>query len=404
MTQRQLRMLRNSSSIDPTKPSMLDCSPFRRRSRAERQEEAVAVHGFELAEGLSASGDSVDLVACVGEALALLPSLPVGAGADADAGDAGVPPGAMLAGAEANVAVGLAGMGVPAAWVGRLGTDDVGLLLRAELVRHGVDLRGVQYDANRPTGYYAKETAVGKDGEPVTRMLYRRSGSAASAMSPQLLGDPLVHEVLASAKILHGSGITAALSPSCAELMRELLGQPRPFPGTVCFDVNWREQLWPDGDPSLVVELAGLADVVLVGGDEALRVFGTDEPAALRALLRRPQWIVVKDGARRALAVASDGSVVEQPALRVEVVEPVGAGDAFAAGFLAGLLGGHPMQACLRLGHLSAAAVLTVPEDSAKLPGGDVVPRLLGATDAFWAGTTVSAGGFDLPDESGGHR
>ncbi len=79
---------------------------------------------------------------------------------------------------------------------------------------------------------------------------------------------------------------------------------------------------------------------------------------------------MIKDGDRRALAVDRDGEVVAEPALRVEVVEPVGAGDAFAAGLLTGVLRGEPVARCLRRGHLSAAAVLTVRADSAAPPSG----------------------------------
>ena len=273
-----------------------------------------------------------------------------------------------LAGAEANVAAGLAGMDVPVAWVGRLGADALGEFLYADLQRRGVDVRAVQFDPDRPTGYYAKQVVADETGEPRSHMLYRRAGSAASAMAPAFLDDPTVNDVLAGADLIHSSGITAALSESCAALMRTLLSRPRRFGATMSFDVNWREQLWPGGDPGLIVELSRLADIVLVGGDEALRVFGTDDPQSIRKVLPEPDWIIVKDGARRALALGRDDTVVEQPALTVEVVEPVGAGDAFAAGFLAGVVRGDDMSRCLRRGHLSAAAVLTVPGDSASLP------------------------------------
>ena len=339
------------------------------------------------------SSESARRVACLGEALVLVPRLP------AQGGEAvpSLAEGGTLAGAEANVAAGLAAMGVPVCWVGRLGADGLGEFVHADLARRGVDVRAVQFDPDRPTGYYTKQVGADEDGEPRSRMLYRRAGSAASAMAPAFLDDPAVIDALANARLIHTSGITAALSESCAQLMRTLLSQPRPFAGTVCFDVNWREQLWPTGDPGVVVELAKLADIVLVGGDEAVRVFGTDDPHSIRMILPGPQWIIVKDGSRRALAVAADGSVVEQPALYVEVVEPVGAGDAFAAGFLAGVVRGDDMSRCLRRGHLSAAAVLTVPGDSASLPAVEVVESLLASSPDAWALVKVSAAGFEAP-------
>lgn len=323
-------------------------------------------------------------VVCLGEALALVPALPTG-------DDVPDPRTAHLAGAEANVAAGLAVAGVPAAWVGRLGADPLGELLLAELGRRGVETGGVQLDPDRPTGYYAKEVEPAEP-EPRTTMRYRRAGSAASAMDPAFLESPAVADRLGAARLVHTSGITAALSPSCAALMRTLLGRPRR--GLLSFDVNWREQMWPDGDPALVVELAGLADVVLVGADEARRVFGTDDPAALRRLLPAPRLLVVKDGDRRALAVDPDGDVVAEPALWVRVVEPVGAGDAFAAGLLTGVLRGEPVARCLRRGHLSAAAVLTVRADSAAPPRGPRGDAMLDAPAADWARIQVGPDGF----------
>ena len=341
-------------------------------------------------------------VACLGEALVLLPDLPEeDPPENGAAGASGSAVEGTLAGAEANVAAGLAAMDIPVAWVGRLGADAFGEFLHADLQRRGVDLRGVQSDPDRPTGYYAKRVGTDESGEPRSRMLYRRAGSAASAMSPALLEDPEVAGVLAGSRLIHTSGITAALSGSCVCLMRALLSPPRRFGATMSFDVNWREQLWPAGDPGVIVELAGLADIVLVGGDEAQRVFGTDDPRSIREVLPRPEWIILKDGARRALAIGTDGTVVEQPALQVQVVEPVGAGDAFAAGFLAGVVRGDDTRRCLRRGHLSAAAVLTVPGDSAFLPADEVVESLLGASPAAWAQTRVSAAGFVLPAELG---
>ncbi|MCW0214228.1 MAG: sugar kinase [Pseudonocardia sp.] len=321
-------------------------------------------------------------VVCLGEALALLPDVPTG---EPDAALA------RAAGAEVNVALGLAGAGVAAAWVGRLGDDALGAAVRSALDAGGVDTGAVEIDPVRPTGSYAKSVSLGPDGEPATRMHYRRAGSAASAMGPAFLARPPVRERLAAASFVHVSGITAALSDSCAALMREVLSVPRG--GRAVFDVNWREQMWPAGDPAVVVGLAGLADVVLVGGDEARRVLGTDDPVALRRLLPGPALLVIKDGARRALAVDRDGDVVEQPALRVDVVEPVGAGDAFAAGLLTGLAGGEPIRRCLRRGHLGAAAVLTVSGDSAAPLPARTVSRLLGSGEREWADVVVSAVG-----------
>lgn len=314
-------------------------------------------------------------VVCFGEALALV--------SDPGALDDPSAP-ASAAGAEVNVALDLAAAGVPVAWVGRVGADPHGAMVTRTLAAAGVDVGGIETDPARPTGCYAKSTEPGPDG-PRTRMHYRRAGSAASAVGPDLPRRPATRDRLAAASWLHVGGITAAVSPAA---LAALLERPRSY--RVAFDVNWREQMWPDGDPAAVAGLAGRADVLLTGADEAVRVFGTAEPAGLRRLLPGPELIVVKDGADRALAVQPDGTVTARPALRVDVVEPVGAGDAFAAGLLTGLVRGDDVGRCLRRGHLGAAAVLVVAGDSAPpLPD-----HLLDLDPGAWAALRVGPGGL----------
>ncbi|MGX9295331.1 sugar kinase [Tsukamurella paurometabola] len=317
-------------------------------------------------------------IVCLGEPLALVAASDL---------DAPAPP-MHAGGAEANVAAGVAALGTPTAFLGRIGGDAEGRRIVEHLRAYGVHTDGIEVDETAFTGRYAKTEGVDATGEPVTTSTYRRAGSAAAAMSPEFLARPSVAAALTSARIVHTSGITPALSASCAALTRTLLRDRDGVPGTVTFDVNWREQLWPDGDPSLVIELARCADVVLVGSDEAERVLGIGSPAGVRALLPEPRTVVVKDGAVRAVAVDCAGTQIAVPALSVEVVEPVGAGDSFAAGFLHGLARDEDLRTCLRRGHAGAAATLTVRADFATLPP-DAMAALLTCTDADWSAAHV---------------
>ncbi|QBJ95881.1 sugar kinase [Rhodococcus sp. ABRD24] len=330
-------------------------------------------------------------VVCLGEALVLVCD---------EAADAN-PATAHLGGAEANVAAGLAARGIPTSWVGRVGKDAYGDLIRSELGRRGVDVSAVESDPDRPTGYYRKRKSVDPEGEHCTESEYHRAGSAASAMGPQFLDQGPVRRVLHRATVIHCSGITAALSESCAALMQRLVGERESSGALISFDVNWREQLWPHGDPGMVVELARLADIVFVGADEAVRVFGSEDPAALRRILPGPRMLVIKDGARGALAVDIAGRIDFVPALTVDVVEPIGAGDAFAAGFLAGMALGEEVGQCLRRGHIGAAATLTVEFDSAPQPPAEVVAELLSCPESVWATTRVDSSGFVATETSG---
>ncbi|OIV39100.1 sugar kinase [Mangrovactinospora gilvigrisea] len=300
----------------------------------------------------------------------------------------------MFGGAESNVARGLAALGVPAAWLSRVGDDGFGRHITAELAAAGVDTSAVAIDEARPTGLYIKETAAGG----ASRMHYYRSSSAASALSPADLDTPAAAALLAGAGLVHVSGITAALSDSAHALVRHLLERPRPAGQIVSFDLNWRPALWRSrGGPSAAAEalrpLLDAADVVLLGADEAETVFGTGDAAELRRLLPGPRTVVVKDESNAAHALDRDGTATTEPALRVEVVEPVGAGDAFAAGYLAGTLRGLPQAERLRLGHLTAAATLVVPEDAGTPFPADATAELLAAPPEVWRATTVTTAG-----------
>lgn len=272
-----------------------------------------------------------------------------------------------VGGAESNVACHLADLGLRAAWVSAVGDDPFGRAVVDFVAGRGVDVSGVLVDPARPTGVYFK-TPGG--------VRYYRRGSAASGMGPALLTDLPLDGV----RLVHTSGITPVLSQSCHELMRMLLAAPRSFP--LSFDVNWRPALAQD--PALLRELAALADVVLVGADEAAALWNVEEPAAIRALLPEPPAIVVKQAERGATLVERDGSEAFQPALRVDVVEPVGAGDAFAAGYLAALLSGAPPVRRLRAGHLRAASVLRTHDDVGPPLPAALVVSLLDASEDEW--------------------
>lgn len=314
-------------------------------------------------------------VICLGESMALF--VPAEAGPVHEVRNWSLTAG----GAESNVACHLARLGLRSRWVSVLGDDAFGRTVLDSVGSNGVDVTAVRVDPNRPTGLYVKEANAA--GSPVR---YYRQGSAASAMAPDLL-DRLD---LDGVELIHISGITAALSADCLALSRAVLK----LPVRVSFDLNWRPALGQD--PLVLRELANAADIVFVGDDEAEAVWGTGDPGAIRELLPSPEAIVVKHGARGATLLTGHESVFE-PALKVDVVEPVGAGDAFAAGFLAGTLAGEPPAKRLRRGHLVAAGVLLTAEDIGQPLAPDVVAKLLDADAATWADAHVTGGGVLVP-------
>ncbi|WP_434600516.1 sugar kinase [Streptomyces sp. A5-4] len=380
----------------------------------------------------------VDIV-CLGESMVtFLPSRP-GRLADVPSFVRGI------GGAESNVACGLAASGHTSKWLGRVGADGFGDHLVAAIAAYGVDTTAVQRDLLRPTGIYFRtagerptEVAPAQPGssadpttaptaaaeqvtaapalaeeapaeeapieeppaqeppveEPLSEVVYYRAGSAASAMAPGSI--PYRH--LWSGRILHLSGITAALSPDCLALMRELTARAPGRP-LVSFDVNYRANLWHDATgphPRVLLDLARGADLVFVGEDEAAAAWGLTGPAAIRAALPEPEVLVIKQGSLGATVYARAGgtgeSVTFVPALTVDVVASVGAGDAFAAGFLSATLRGLPDRARIRHGHLMAAAALTVPGDLATPPARAHADRLAALDARAWGTLRLGPG------------
>ncbi|PJE96640.1 carbohydrate kinase [Streptomyces carminius] len=315
---------------------------------------------------------------CLGETMAVLRS-------DGPGGLAGAARFACgVGGAESNVACLLARAGHRVRWVGRLGADGFGDRVLAGLAAHGVDVSAVRRDPHRPTGVYFR-TGDGPAGTPA-EVLYHRTGSAASAMSP----DTVDRATAYSGRVLHLSGITAALSDSCRALLTELTG-PRPGRPLLSFDVNHRPALWRGRDPAVPAALARRCDLVFVGADEAREAWGVADPGRLRLLLPEPAVLVVKDSGRDATAYTADGEF-RVPAPSVVVTDPVGAGDAFAAGFLSATLRGLPVPLRLRHGHLTAAAVLTAAGDFAEPPARALADRLAALDEEAWARLRLAPG------------
>ncbi|MGO3885022.1 MAG: sugar kinase [Mycetocola sp.] len=290
---------------------------------------------------------------CLGETMIALNTSPA---------DPAVPDSLPLhvGGAESNVAAVLAHHGVETEWFSRLGDDRFGDSIVAELTSRGVGCSHVPRDTRRPTGLYVKH--LGDDGES-TRTAYYRSGSAASALS---LDD--LSAIPRPSHLVHLSGITPALSESAAELMGTLLHRRVLGDSLHSFDVNYRAALWPRERAAVVLrDLASAADIVFVGWDEAQTLWGVNSHEELRSLLPEVPRIVVKDGAVAAWVLRSGGDVSE-PTPPVTVAEAIGAGDAFAGGFLSALLRGADDSEALRAGHGVAAHALSGTTDSPRLP------------------------------------
>jgi 2-dehydro-3-deoxygluconokinase len=268
-----------------------------------------------------------------------------------------------IAGAEANVAVGLARLGESAGYVTRLGDDEFGQAIAFRLRGEGVDISRTTVDPAAPTGVLFRER---REFGPVNVLYYRR-GSAASRLTPADLDATYIQQ----ARYLILSGITPALSESARQTVFAAAELARATGVTVVVDPNIRLKLWSADEARPVVrDLVAHADLVLPGLDEATLLTGETDPrrAAAALLQLGPRQVVLKLGDRGALALDASGSL-EAPAVSLpRIVDPIGAGDAFAAGFLASKLRGLDLAASLAIANRCGAHAMMVAADQEGLP------------------------------------
>ena len=279
-----------------------------------------------------------------GETMGLFRAAELGGLADVESARIGT------GGADSNVAIGLSRLGIPAVWVGRVGADGLGRRVVQDIRGQGVDARPT-VDPDHPTGLMIKE----KRTPHTTKVWFYRSGSAGSRLQPA----DIDRELIETAALVHVTGITASISESGRQAVHAVLDVARAAGVPVSFDVNHRRALWPTGDAAPVYrEIAASADVIFAGDDEAALLLGlpVDDVAGLVDGMRAlgPSTAVLKRGASGSVA-SQGGPLVSHPALEVPVVDTVGAGDAFVAGFLAARLRGEGLDACLSLATAAGA-------------------------------------------------
>jgi sugar/nucleoside kinase (ribokinase family) len=269
-----------------------------------------------------------------------------------------------LAGAESNVAIGLARLGFKVGWVSRLGGDYMGRYIRHVLTAEGVDIGRVVDDPARSTGFLVKSHAEG--GDPTVE--YFRRGSAASRLS---VADFDAGYFLA-ARHLHATGIAAALSDDAMDLARLAMQKMRHAGRTVSFDPNLRPSLWPSRAVMVerINELACAADWVLPGLSEGRILTGLTTPEGISAfyLDRGCKVVAIKLGPEGAY-VRTPKEAMFVPGVAVErVVDTVGAGDAFAVGFVSAMFEGLGVVAAAARGNRLGALAIQVAGDMDGLP------------------------------------
>ncbi len=259
-----------------------------------------------------------------------------------------------IGGAESNVCVALARLGRQCGWVGRLPANALGNAVLRALRADGVDVTAAQQVADERLGTYFIEYAA---PPRASQVIYDRADSAAARMTV----DDLNWDYLLNTRILHITGITAALSRNCYAVVAEAIRRARAAGITISFDVNYRGKLWDA--PTAGAQLRPLiaeADVLFCKSNDATLLFGCSGGAegilgGLRDLTRATA-IYTTFGADGA-ALLHDGTITERPALPVQIIDRVGSGDAFAAGVLDGILDDDPVRGIERGVALAAIAL-----------------------------------------------
>lgn len=270
------------------------------------------------------------------------------------------------AGAETNVAIGLARMGFKVGWASRLGTDSMARYLLASMRAEGIDCSHVVCDATQTTGFQFKGRVTDGSDPPVES---HRKGSAASSMTPADIDEPW----LRSARHLHATGVFPAISATTLPTAIRTMEIARAAGRTISFDTNLRPGLWGSTEimRSTINSLAARADWVLPGIEEGLILTGETEPERVAAFYRAQgaKLVVVKlgaDGAYYDSDTQGTGHVAGFPVAKV--IDTVGAGDGFAAGVISALLEGKSVPEAVRRGSWIGARAVQVLGDTEGLP------------------------------------
>ncbi|WP_349745160.1 sugar kinase [Roseateles cavernae] len=270
------------------------------------------------------------------------------------------------AGAETNVAIGLARLGLRVGWASRLGADSMARYLLGAMQAEGIDCSHVVCDAAQRTGFLIKGRVSDGSDPPIE---YHRKGSAASLIGP---GD-IDAAWLTSARHLHATGVFPALNANTYAAAERTLALMRAAGRTISFDPNLRPTLWSSREAMVagINALAAKADWVLPGIEEGKILMGSDDPVAIARFYRGlgARLVIVKlgaDGAYYDSDTVGSGHVAGFP---VEtVVDTVGAGDGFAAGVISALLAGRSVPEAVKRGCWIGARAVQVLGDTEGLP------------------------------------
>lgn len=279
-----------------------------------------------------------------------------------------------IAGAELNVAVGIVRLQHSVSYLSRVGEDVFGEYIAHEMRKEGIDTSSILVDPDHLTGAYFKTKVL--SGDPSVH--YLRKNSAASCMSPE----DVANTDFSGARILHLTGIAAAVSDSCMNACQAAVKKARAHQMLVTFDPNIRPALWKSEACMIrsLNELACCCDMVMPGIKEGKQLTGREDAEGIADfyLEQGVQCVIVKTGAKGAYLKCAGKAGISVEGFKVsEIVDTVGAGDAFAAGVITGILEDLPLEEAVRRGNAMGAIMITSAGDNDAMPTREVLQHFM---------------------------
>lgn len=272
----------------------------------------------------------------------------------------------FLAGAEVNVAVGMARLGFESTYVSKVGEDCIGEFICDAVSKENISIQGISKTDAYPTGFMMKANVT--DGSDPSVEYFRRNSAAST-----LCADDISPDLFKAGTHLHLTGVAAAVSEPMRSAVKQALSYAKAQGCSITFDTNLRPTLWPSKEMMIetINELAFASDVVLPGIEEGLILVGSDDPETIADFYinKGVKTVIVKLGSAGAYYKTSEGETGTVAGFKVEkVVDTVGAGDSFATGVISALLDGKSVAEAARRGNLFGSLTVQVSGDSEALP------------------------------------
>lgn len=278
-----------------------------------------------------------------------------------------------IGGAELNLAIGCARLGLQTGYITRLGNDEFGKSIRTFARGEGIDTSEVDFIDHYPTSINFKE--IMEDGSVKT--FYYRDKSPTLSMRPEDLNE----DYFKQAKILHLTGIFPAIGEAPMQVMEQAIHLAKKHDVKISFDPNIRLKMWSKEEArKVLLKILPEVDILLAGDEEMDIIIGEKDPTAIIEKSKEMgiSYIAIKQGSLGSVGYFNGKTVVADPVQASKVADTVGAGDGFNAGVLFGYLHGWTLERTLHFANTIGSMVVGIIGDNEGLPYYEDVQEKLG--------------------------